>query len=159
MHEMTTVSMGPRSAEIDTQLAPLIEALWRLGIETSFSCEGRTARGPDLPEREEPWGYILFPDVEDLRRFLELFSHTELSTRRFGSDPGNRRPTSPTWERAVHIKRSGPDDSVDESDGIRLVGLVRFPASDIEAMTHVALGACERARRHTASVIASDSPK
>ena len=137
MHASTTVSVGSRTADVDTELAPLIEALWRLGIDTTHSCQGTTGQGPDLPPRDEPWGYIRFPDVEDFRRFLELFSHTELSTRRFRSDPGNRRATSLTWERSVFINRSGAGDTVDETDGVRLVSIVRFPSSDIEAMSRI----------------------
>ena len=75
------VTVGDRSAEIDLELVDLIEALWMLGIDTSFSCQGQF--GPPHAPLPEPWGYIMFPDVEDLRAFLVCFDNTPLSSRRF----------------------------------------------------------------------------
>ncbi|ORW33268.1 hypothetical protein AWB91_09075 [Mycobacterium paraense] len=47
-------------ALVDVGLAPLLEAVWQAGIETSYSCEG----GADLD------GYIAFPSVDDGVRFM-----------------------------------------------------------------------------------------
>lgn len=127
-------------AEVDTGLARLIESLWAIGIRTSYSCEGSCERGPDLPARDEPWGYIQFPDVEDFRRFLDLFATTELSTRRFNTDVGHRRTTTPTWERVVFVKRGGTRDTDTTDDLVSLVGRVGFPTTDIESMTRIAIG-------------------
>lgn len=135
-HPQRRITVGDRTAEVDAALAPLIEALWRLGIDTAFSCEGSTSQGPDLPPRDEPWGYIRFPDVADFRRFLDLFIDTELAERRFHSDRHHRRSTTPSWELAIHVHRNS--EFAEHDDGsVLLPARVGFPSSDIEAMTRI----------------------
>lgn len=135
-HAQRLVTFGERSAEVDAGLAPLISALWRLGIDTTFSCEGTTAQGPDLAPREEPWGYISFRTAEDLRQFLDLFAHTELAERRFRSDRNHRRATSPIWEIAITVHRFAEDETLDDGT-VRLPSRVGFPSRDIESMTRI----------------------
>ena len=136
-HPTRPVRLNGREAPIDVELIPLIEELWKLGIETSASCQGSGSSEGDDEEDRESWGYIQFPDVEDFRRFLDLFANTELSSRRFKSDEGYRRSTSLTWECFIGVKRNGAGDTNTASDLVKVVARVGFPTSDIPSMTEI----------------------
>lgn len=66
--------MGAQSAQIDVELAGVIELLWKLAINTRGCCqnESETLSRPTDDLR----GYIGFDLVDDLKRFLELFEDT-----------------------------------------------------------------------------------
>jgi hypothetical protein len=59
-HPAVNLEVGSWSAEIDLEIAPLIEQIWIAGIETYMSCQ------------EDGWGkvWIAFHELEDLVRFL-----------------------------------------------------------------------------------------
>lgn len=150
-HEARVVTVGDRSAEIDLKLVDLIEALWSMGIDTLFSCQGTF--GPAHDPKPEPWGYILFPDVEDLRAFLACFDGTELSDRRFAqcqewnSTTGTRTPVGPPrWEIGATVKPP-EDDAVLEpgTPEFRFWGRIGFLQADIGQMTTIV---CQRAADH-----------
>jgi len=155
-HEARVVTVGDRSAEIDLELVDLIEALWTLGIDTLFSCQGQY--GPAHAPLPEPWGYIMFPDVEDLRAFLVCFDNTPLSSRRFAQrhewnpEAGTRTPVGPpSWELRGGVRP--PEDAEDalgskapvaantdaapDTPGFRFIGLARFPQADLAEMTQI----------------------
>ena len=161
-HEARVVTVGDRSAEIDLELVDLIEALWMLGIDTSFSCQGQF--GPPHAPLPEPWGYIMFPDVEDLRAFLVCFDNTPLSSRRFAQrhewnpEAETRTPAGPpSWELRGGVRP--PEDAEDDDNaedalesnapgaastpaapgtpGFRFIGLARFPQADLAEMTQI----------------------
>jgi len=142
-HEMRVVAVGDRSAEIDLELVELIEALWTLGIDTLFSCQGQY--GPAHAPRPDPWGYILFTDVEDLRAFLICFDHTPLSSRRFAQrhewnpEAGTRTPVGPpSWELRGTVSPPDIDEALEIGEpGFRLRGLARFPQADLAEMTRI----------------------
>jgi len=142
-HEARVVTVGDRSAEIDLELVDLIEALWTLGIDTLFSCQGQY--GPAHAPRPDPWGYIMFPDVEDLRAFLVCFDNTPLSSRRFAQrhewnpEAGTRTPVGPpSWELRGTVKQ--PEEGTPPetgAPGFQLQGLARFPQADLAEMTRI----------------------
>lgn len=147
-HETRVVTVGDRSAEIDLELVELIEALWRMGIDTQFSCQGQF--GPAHDPRPDPWGYIMFPDVEDLRAFLRCFDDTALSSRRFpqrhewNPEVGARTPVGPpSWKIGATVKPP-EDDQVLEPGApeFRFRGRIGFLQADIEEMTKIV---CQRA--------------
>ena len=147
-HEAKVVTVGDRSAEIDLEMVELIEALWSMGIDTLFSCQG--SYGPAHDPRPEPWGYILFPDVEDLRAFLMCFDGTELSSRRFAQrhewnpEVGARTPVGPpSWELRGMVKPPDEDEVLESgAPEFRLQGLARFPQADLPEITKIV---CQRA--------------
>ncbi len=55
------------TVQLDLGIADLIEALWRLGINTEYSCEGSSAPGAAAHV-----AYIAFPWVRDANPFLGL---------------------------------------------------------------------------------------
>jgi hypothetical protein len=139
-HPAVRVTVGNREADIDVGLAGLIEASWRLGINTEYSCQGRLRPGTT---KAEPWGYILFADVEDLRAFLACFDDTELSERRFATrhetDPvtGIRQPVHRRgWSSTLSVNALDDGDSA-ECGQFRLRGRLGFPAVDIARMETV----------------------
>lgn len=79
LHPVREVRVGKRSADIDEMLAPLIEALWRLGIETLTCCQDAGESNADwvetLPHMDayvqarKGWAFIDFP-IDDGLRFL-----------------------------------------------------------------------------------------
>lgn len=62
-HPQVTVSVGEHSAEVDEQLAPLIDALWTAGLSTTRSCQRHVMSG-------KVW--IEFPFAEDAETFLAV---------------------------------------------------------------------------------------
>lgn len=57
--------------EVDEGIAPLLEVLWRLGLETQFSCQG----DPDyfVPNHPHAWGsaaQIIFETVPEAEKFV-----------------------------------------------------------------------------------------
>lgn len=142
-HEAKVVTVGDRSAEIDLEMVDLIEALWSMGIDTLFSCQGQY--GPAHDPRPDPWGYILFPDVEDLRVFLVCFDGTELAGRRFAQrhewnpETGTRTPVGPpSWEVRGTVKPPEDDEVLEPgAPGFLLQGLARFPQADLAEITRI----------------------
>jgi hypothetical protein len=139
MHKQVRVRFGERSALVDVELAPLIEALWKRGIGTILSCQ----------ENRPGWVWIAFETVADAEAFLNLVTQYEedcdsLYNRiRHGWDRNNR-PVEGFWEYNVH-----PSDlSVEQwenSDGCldeKPTGpvefcfslSVRFPVSDLQTV-------------------------
>ncbi len=155
-HEAKVVAVGDRSAEIDLELVDLIEALWSMGIDTLFSCQGSC--GPAHDPQPEPWGYILFPDVEDLRAFLVCFDGTELSGRRFAQrhewnpETGTRTPVGPPrWKIAATVKPPEDDEALETgAPEFRFWGRIGFLQAELAEITRIV---CQRAadQRSTAA--------
>ena len=138
-HDTVVVTVGDRSAEIDVELAPIIESLWRLGIDTRACCQDQTA---DLKRRfKNPRGYILFEATDDLRRFLELLDGTAIAEHRWQNFDWSDGVGSPLveippigWSYAINVRRPGPF-----RDGIEIGASVKFPVGDIPLMESVLL--------------------
>jgi hypothetical protein len=60
-HKQVEIRWGDGRAEVDEKLAPLILALWKAGINTSYSCQGNMGMA-----------YIQFPTAWDAQKFLNL---------------------------------------------------------------------------------------
>jgi len=130
-HSTELVTVGDRSAEIDVELARIIESLWKLGIDTRACCQDETA---NLKRRfKDPRGYILFETSEDLWRFLTLLDGTAASDHRwqnFDWADGVGGPVVEVppigWTYRINVRRPGP-----KRDGIEIGASVRFPVGDI----------------------------
>jgi hypothetical protein len=62
MHKQVEIAAGGHKAEVDEELAPVIQALWRAGIGTRASCQ----------EWQPGRAWILFPGPGAAKRFLDL---------------------------------------------------------------------------------------
>ena len=130
-HETATVKVGDRIAQVDVELAPIIESLWTHDINTLACCQDQTA---GLKRRTaDPRGYILFEFTDDLQRFLELLEDTPMAEHRWQNFDWSDGVGSPVveippigWSYRVHVRRPGP-----KRDGIEIGASVRFPVGDI----------------------------
>ena len=130
-HNTVAVTVGDHSAEIDVELARIIESLWKLRIDTRACCQDETA---DLKRQfKEPRGYILFETTQDLQRFLELLDGTAIAEHRWqnfdwSDDIGSPLVEIPPngWNYGINVRRPGPF-----RDSIEIGASVRFPSEDI----------------------------
>lgn len=125
-HPQVSVQVGELLADVDEAIAPLIEALWRLGIRTVHSCQSITRTFNLMREADERF-YVMFEEIDDLRRMLGLYTGTPL-------DPRHLRTT---WQLALFTRlddTTGPAESRDV--GLRPV--VYVPVRHLEAVTSIA---------------------
>ena len=130
-HEVTRVTVGEHSAEIDIELARIIESLWRLGVNTRACCQDQTA---GLKWHvADPRGYILFEFTDDLQRFLELLDGTPIAEHRWQNFEWSNGVGSPLvevppigWSYGINVRRPGP-----KRVGVEIGASVRFPVGDI----------------------------
>lgn len=85
-HPTVRVTVGDREADIDEAMAPLVEGLWKLGIETQSSCQGSPGRR----------GHLTFPDPGYAAQFLNVVGAE--------FDP----TVDSLWNRAARVEE--PDD-------------------------------------------------
>ena len=138
-HDTVAVTVGDHSAEIDVELARIIESLWKLRIDTRACCQDETA---DLKRQvKEPRGYILFETTDDLQRFLELLDATPIAEHRWQNFDWSDGVGSPLveippngWNYGINVRRPGPF-----RDCIEIGASVRFPAGDIPLLESVLL--------------------
>jgi len=136
-HDTVMVTVGDRTAEIDVELARIIESLWKLGIDTRACCQDETTK---LKRRfKEPRGYILFETTDDLRRFLEMLDGTAIAEHRWQNFDWSDGVGSPLveippigWRYGINVRRPGP-----LRDGIEIGACVRFPVRDIPLLESV----------------------
>lgn len=130
-HETVLVSVEDRSAQIDADLASIVESLWKLGINTRGCCqnESETLTRPSAVQR----GYIGFELVDDLQRFLGLFDGTAIAGHRWQNFDWADEVGGPVvevppigWTYRINVRRPGP-----KRDGIEIGASVRFPVGDI----------------------------
>jgi hypothetical protein len=79
LHPVRRVRVGERSADIDVELAPIIEVIWRLGLTTWTCCQNQGESNADWPKQlphmapiiaaQMGWAYIDFP-IDDGLAFL-----------------------------------------------------------------------------------------
>ena len=136
-HQQVTVRVAHCSAEIDEGVAPLIEALWQLGIRTVHSCQSITRTFNLMREPDERF-YVMFDEVDDLRRMLGLFVDTPLDPRRLIT----------TWQFALFVR--GDDTQVAELPEVGLRPVVYVPVRHLAAITSIAQQhAAQHPRTHT----------
>jgi hypothetical protein len=130
-HGTVSVTVGERIAEIDCELARIIESLWLLDVNTRACCQDLAAGLKR--EVSDPRSYIMFEFTEDLQRFLELIGDTPIADHRWqnfdwsdgvGSSVVEIPPIG--WSYRIHVRRPGP-----KRDGIEIGASVRFPVGDI----------------------------
>lgn len=83
IHPVRRVTVGDMSADIDEELAPIIEEIWRLGLRTWTCCQNQGESNSDWAERlphmapivaaQLGWAYIDFP-IEDGLAFLSALA-------------------------------------------------------------------------------------
>jgi hypothetical protein len=128
-HHQVRIEHGSWSADVDQEIAPLILACWRAGIDTDNSCQ----------ENRPGIAWVEFPTAADAEHFTTnvVRDMDALYWRAFPNDDGEIH-----WEWAAvpedlgeeldeptdEIERIGPPD-------IRIVVGVRFPRSDIPLLT------------------------
>jgi hypothetical protein len=131
LHKTTVVVVGGHAAQIDIELAGIIESLWKLGINTRGCCqnESETLTRPAAVEH----GYIGFELVDDLQRFLELFDGTAMADHRWQNFAWADEVGGPVvevppigWTYRINVRRPGP-----KRDGIEIGASVRFSVGDI----------------------------
>lgn len=79
LHPVRRVTVGDLSADIDEELAPIIEVVWRLGLTTWTSCQNAGESNAGWPKKlphmapivnaQMGWSYIDFP-IDDGLTFL-----------------------------------------------------------------------------------------
>ena len=130
-HKTTLVVVGDQRAQIDCELAVIIELLWIRGINTRGCCqnESETLTRPT----DHPRGYIGFDLVEDLQRFLELSTDLPIADHRWqnfawaGGVGGPVIEVPPIgWTYRINVRRPGPN-----RERIEIGASVRFPVGDI----------------------------
>jgi hypothetical protein len=136
-HDTVEVFVDGRSAQIDVELAGIIESLWKLGINTRGCCqnESETLSRPTSVQR----GYIGFELVDDLQRFLELFDDTTMADHRWQNFEWADEVGGPVvevppigWTYRINIRRPGPN-----RERIEIGVSVRFPVEDIPLIESV----------------------
>jgi hypothetical protein len=80
-HSQTVVAYKDSPVSIDTALASLLQSLWRMGVETHFSCQGWLEGNPNADRYKEEdrrrasLGYIMFTHFDR----AEIFYHFSMA--------------------------------------------------------------------------------
>jgi hypothetical protein len=146
-HHMVRVRVGEWEADIDEEIAPLIEEIWKADIDTANSCQ----------ENKPGIVWIEFLSADDAASFLNIVAEYEeeidsLYNRiRHGWDSISGRLSAPFWEYTIHPQDFALQQEVDEEDcvdewheGIAdffFSVSIRFPRSDVPTLL-------ERLRRY-----------
>jgi len=132
MHKTKRVRLVPTGlfdgeaieADIDIKLVDIILGLWKLGIPTSYCCQGYPAtKNKSLKEHADiRFAYISFPYADSALDFLNYFAQD--------SEDNYYKVVGHDWKRAwscdVTVQGDGPFEPV------RFFIAVRFPHSDIK---------------------------
>jgi hypothetical protein len=141
-HKTVTVRVGPWEAAMDELIAPLIEELWKAGIETTNSCQ----------ENQPGITWIAFATAADAVEFLNIVAEYEeeldiLYNRMCHDWDRESAPLSaPYWEYEVHpvdlalCRVLDPvEEAIDEwHTGCPDFGFtlsIRFPLCDLPVLT------------------------
>ena len=130
LHKTTLVVVGGHAAQVDFELAGIIESLWKLGINTRGCCqnESETLTRPSAVQH----GYIAFELVDDLQRFLGLFEGTAIAGHRWQNFDWADEVGGPVievppigWTYRINVRRPGSN-----RERIEIGASVRFPVGD-----------------------------
>ena len=143
LHPVRRVSVGDLSADIDQELAPIIEVVWRLGLTTWTSCQNAGESNADWPDQlphmapviaaQLGWAYIDFP-VDDGLAFLTMLAQAGPRDAFYLRMTHWAAPDS--WHVSARPMDQATFDAVRESQfGLRLL-LVRFPSYDRAEILH-----------------------
>jgi hypothetical protein len=128
-HPQVRIEHGSWSADVDEEIAPLILACWRAGVDTDNSCQ----------ENRPGIAWIEFLTAADAERFTTTVvrDRDDLYWRAFPNDDGEVHwewaavpgDLGEEWDEATdEIERIGPSD-------IQIAVGIRFPRSDIPLLT------------------------
>ena len=137
LHPVRRVTVGDRTAEIDEDLAPIIEAIWRLGLDTWTCCQNQGESNADWTETlphmapivaaQVDWSYIDFP-LDDGLQFLTAVAQAGPRDAFYLRMVHWAAPDS--WDVSARpMDRALFDTTVESEFGLRLL-LVRFPNYD-----------------------------
>ncbi|WP_127500742.1 hypothetical protein [Actinoplanes solisilvae] len=143
LHPVRTVTVGHLSADIDEDLAPIIEVIWRLGLTTWTCCQDAGESNADWPKQlphmapiiaaQVGWSYIDFP-VDDGLAFLTGLAQAGprddfyLRMTHWAA-PDSWDVSARPWDPAIL------DPTRESRFGLKLL-LVRFPNYDRPEMLH-----------------------
>lgn len=137
LHPVRRVAVGGQSADIDEELAPIIEVIWRLGLTTWTSCQNAGESNAGWAERlphmapivaeQVGWAYIDFP-VDDGLAFLTALAKAGPRDAFYlrmthWAAPDSWHVNARPWDRATF-------DQLQESLFALDLLLVRFPSYD-----------------------------
>ena len=137
LHPVIRVKIGEASADIDEELAPIIEVIWRLGLKTWTSCQNAGESNAGWPEKlphmapviaaQVGWAYIDFP-IDDGLTFLTALAQAGPRDAFYLRMTHWAAPDS--WDVSARPMDRAMFDQLRESKfGLRLL-LVRFPSYD-----------------------------
>jgi hypothetical protein len=145
-HPTRLIRHGDNEAEVDDDLAPLVLALWRAGIETASACQDESESAAEVGETttadHRGRAYVEFVSLDHALRFLDVAASgaPENLYARIGNHaaPG-------AWEARLTVYdtriTSGSGDLSAPPRFAAGVVRVRFPRSDIaELITRIASG-------------------
>lgn len=137
LHPVRHVSVGEMSADIDEELAPIIEAIWRLGLRTWTCCQNQGESNAGWAERlphmapvvasQLGWAYIDFP-VDDGLTFLTMLARGGPRDAFYLRMAHWAAPDS--WEVSAQPMDVATFDERKESRFDLMLLLVRFPSYD-----------------------------
>jgi hypothetical protein len=137
LHPVRRVTVGELSADIDEELAPIIESIWRIGLNTWTCCqnqgESNASWGQQLPhmkpivESQLGWAYIDFP-INDGLAFLNALAKSGPRDAFYLRMAHWAAPDS--WDVSARPMDSATfDEKLTSRFDLRLL-LVRFPSYD-----------------------------
>lgn len=130
-HPQGLASIGGRSVWVDAEMVELLEALSLRGIVTVFSCQDVQPPTPGGSWRDDPDKtrcYVVFPDVEELRKlvpYLDRSTEVLLGAYRHGGVP--------RWEYGLSL-HGGPGALPHDVGDLRLQVSVFIPAEQVPAL-------------------------
>ncbi|GAB2585493.1 hypothetical protein Aab01nite_52810 [Paractinoplanes abujensis] len=137
LHPVRRVRVGELSADIDEELAPIIEAIWRLGWTTWTCCQNAGESNAGWPEKlphmasvvaaQRGWAYIDFP-VDDGLAFLTALAQAGPRDAFYLRMTHWAAPDS--WHVNARPMDAAMFDSLRESRFALRLLLIRFPAYD-----------------------------
>jgi hypothetical protein len=137
LHTVRRVSVGNVNADIDEELAPIVEVVWRLGMTTWTCCQNGGESNADWPERlphmapivaaQVGWAYIDFP-IEDGLAFLTALAQAGPRDAFYLRMTHWAAPDS--WHVSARPMDRATFDQLSESRFELRLLLVRFPSYD-----------------------------
>lgn len=125
-HKQVKVRVGKRKADIDEGIVPLIEELWKAGIETSVSCQ----------QNREGLVWIQFLDADEARKFLKIIARLEKGKSTLGDRITGDAST--TWYFDLYVDDMNLSMAIDkttlQNSGDPYMGFqlsIRFPPQDL----------------------------
>jgi hypothetical protein len=137
LHPVRRVTVGDLSADIDEELTPIIEVVWRLGLTTWTSCQNAGESNAGWPKKlphmapivaaQMGWSYIDFP-IDDGLTFLTALAQAGPRDAFYLRMAHWAAPDS--WDVSARPMDRALSDQLQESKFALRLLLVRFPSYD-----------------------------